>query len=72
MITFLDLTKTFDTVNHKILLDKLNDSAIRGHAHKACDRYLSNRQHRVKINKIYCDFKEVISEMNEYLKQIDV
>lgn len=58
-ITFLDLAKAFDTVDHKILLDKLYNYGIRGKAYNLITSYLSNRLHRVKVNGKTSKFKTV-------------
>lgn len=47
---FLDFSKAFDTVNHKILLSKLNRYGIRGNALSWFTNYLQNRQQYVKID----------------------
>ena len=47
---FVDLTKAFDTVNHKILLEKLKNLGIRGIPNKLLESYLTNRQQYVQIN----------------------
>ena len=47
---FIDLEKAFDTVNHQILLAKLNHYGIRGIANKWFSSYFSNRYQRVTIN----------------------
>lgn len=50
MCIFVDLSKAFDTVNHEILLKKLQNYGIRGTAHDLIANYLTNRQQIVSIS----------------------
>ena len=53
---FLDLAKAFDTVDHSILLLKMEKYGIRGQALSLLKSYLQNRQHSVKLNNVKSSF----------------
>ena len=49
---FIDLSKAFDTVDHKLLIRKLSHYGIRGTALQWFIDYLTNRKHYISINRI--------------------
>ena len=49
---FIDLSKAFDTVNHKILLKKLNLYGIKNSTYDWFCSYLSNRKQCISIDKV--------------------
>lgn len=57
--TFIDLKKGFDTVDHDILIKKLNHYGIRGVANDLLKSYLSGRSHCVKINNTQSNFVKI-------------
>lgn len=58
-IIFIDLKKAFDTVNHSILLKKLENYGVTENEHKWFQSYLSNRSQTVGINSSLSDFDNV-------------
>ena len=56
---FIDLKKVFDTVDHQILLGKLEFYGIRGIPLTWIKSYLSNRQQFVNINNCKSSYKKI-------------
>ena len=59
-MVILDLQKAFDTVNHKILLEKLRAMGVGEIAVQWFNSYLSGRQQLVSIADINLDFRNVL------------
>ena len=57
---FIDLKKAFDTIDHNILLQKLEHYGIRGMVNDWLKSYLSNRKQYVKINGVESDCCNVV------------
>ena len=56
---FLDFQKAFDTVNHKILIDKLHHYGVRGVTLSWFELYLTNRIQQTIVNDTVSDRIEV-------------
>ena len=57
---FIDLKKAFDTVNHKILLSKLEHYGIRGNLLSWFESYLTDRKQFVSFNGENSDPKDIL------------
>ena len=53
---FLDLRKAFDTINHRILIAKLQNYGFRGVPLAWIESFLCNRKQRVKINNTFSEY----------------
>ena len=57
----MDLSKAFDTINHSLLLAKLDAYGFSRAPLKLMQNYLCNRQQRISINGSFSDWTEVIT-----------
>ena len=58
---FIDLRKAFDTVNHTILLKKLEHYGVRDTEYNWFESYLSNRKQYVFVNGISSEIRNITS-----------
>ena len=56
---FIDLSKAFDTVDHNILISKLEHYGCRGTSLRGFESYLSNRQQYVEFNGVSLESCEI-------------
>ena len=57
---FLDLKKAFDTIEHDILLKKIENTGIRGPALNWLTSYLNGRKQRVNVNGACSSWKSIV------------
>ena len=59
LVVLIDLKKAFDTVDHQILLRKLELYGIKGQASSLLKSYLSNRSQKCQINGVMSSTKNI-------------
>ena len=57
----IDLSKAFDLIDHRLLIAKLSAYGFSNSALKLMLSYLSGRKQRVKINKFFSDWVDILS-----------
>ena len=55
----MDLSKSFDTINHQLLLAKLHAYGFSKHALAIICSYLPNQKQRIKINNVFSSWKDL-------------
>ena len=58
-LVLVDFKKVFDTVCHKILLNKLAHYGIRGVAFKLLSSYLTYRKQFINFNQLHSELKDI-------------
>ena len=60
MAIFIDLKKAFDTVDHKILIKKMEHYGVRGSSIDWFKNYLSDREQFVSINGVNSEVVKMV------------
>ena len=62
---FMDLSKTFDNLNHRLLLAKLKAYALQSTALKQMENYLTGHFQRAKLSNSYSSWSEIIAGVRQ-------
>ena len=62
---FMDLSKVFDTLNHRLLWAKLKAYGLEPTALKQMENCLTGRFQRTKVNNSYCSWFEIIASVSQ-------
>ena len=60
-VIYMDLSKTFESLNHELLIAKLKFYRLDQHAVEFFRNYLSNRYQSCKINNTLGDWRKIIA-----------
>ena len=64
-VILMDLSNAFETINHSLLLAKLDAYGFSRASLKLMQNYLCNRQQRISINGSFSDWTEVITGVSQ-------
>ena len=59
VVAYLDFQKAFDTINHKIIITKLENAGLGQNSLKLLQNYLSNRKQKTKIHSGISSIKSI-------------
>ena len=62
-VIYIDLSKTFDSLNHELLLTKLKCYNLDQHFVQLCRSKLTNRYLCCKINNVFGDWRKITSSV---------
>ena len=62
---FIDLPKTFDNLNHRLLLAKLKAYGLQPTALKQMENYLTGRFQRAKVSNSYSSWPKIIAGVSQ-------
>ena len=65
---FIDLSEAFDTVDHNILIDKLNSYGVKNNSPKWFSSYLSNRKQFIQAGAMKTFSLDILKINETYLK----
>ena len=63
---FIDLSKTFHTLNHDILIAKLGAYVFETDALRYTKSYLTNRKQTVRVNKTFSEWERITTRKAQY------
>ena len=62
-VVIMDLSKAFDTLNHKLLIEKLEAFDLDSGSSSFLQSYLTNRYQRTRIGNAFSDWESIIAKV---------